>query len=61
MVPTNLPFARRPEVFPGPTAAAAVIDKVVHHATVLQARGGSFRLAARQPEPLAVGKKGARR
>ena len=61
VVPTNLPFARRPEVFLDPTAAAAVIDRVVHHATVLQTTGGGFWLAARQPELPAVGKKGARR
>ena len=40
-----------------PTAAAAVIDRIVHHATVLQTTGGSFRLAAAKqnqasgPEP----------
>ena len=33
---TNLPFARWSEVFLDPLAAAAVIDRVVHHATVLQ-------------------------
>ena len=36
MVRTNLPFARWSEVFLDPTAAAAVIDWIVHHATVLQ-------------------------
>ncbi len=61
VVPTNLSSARRPEVFLDPTAAAAVIDRVVHNATVLQITGGSFWLAARQPEPPAVGKQGARR
>ncbi len=38
VVTTNLPFARWSEVFLDPTAAAAVIDRIVHHATVLQAR-----------------------
>ncbi len=60
-MPTNLPFAHRPEVFLDPTAAAVVIDRVVHHATVLQTTRGSFRLAARQAEPPPVSKKGARR
>ncbi len=46
VVTTNLPFARWSEVFLDPTAAAAVIDRVVHHATVLQTTGNSFRLQA---------------
>ena len=46
VVTTNLPFARWSEVFLDPTAAAAVIDRVVHHATVLQTTGDSFRLQA---------------
>ena len=33
VVMTNLPFARWSEVFLDPTAAAAVIDRIVHHAT----------------------------
>ena len=39
----NLPFAHWSVVFLDPTAAAAVIDRIVHHATVLQheyRRGG---------------------
>ena len=62
VVTTNLPFARWSEVFLDPTAAAAVIDRVVHHATVLQTTGGSFRLAAaKQNQAPASGKKGGRR
>ena len=61
VVTTNLPFTRWSEVFLDPTAAAAVIDRVVHHATVLQTTGGSFRLAAaKQNQAPAAGKKGAR-
>jgi len=44
VVTTNLPFAQWSEVFRDATAAAAVIDRVVHHATVLQTKGQSFRL-----------------
>ena len=40
---TNLPFARWSEVFLDLTA---VIDRVVHHATVLQTTRDSFSLAA---------------
>ena len=46
VVTTNLPFARWSEVFLDPTAAAAVIERIVHHATVLQTSGNSYRLAA---------------
>ncbi|MBI4884932.1 MAG: ATP-binding protein, partial [Actinobacteria bacterium] len=41
---TNLPFARWSEVFLDATAAAAVIDRVVHHATILKTEGESYRL-----------------
>ena len=61
VVTTNLPFARWSEVFLDPTAAAAVIDRVVHHATVLQTSGSSYRLAAaKRNQAQASGKEGAR-
>jgi len=46
VVTTNLPFARWSEVFLDATAAAAVIDRIVHHATVLKTEGESYRLKA---------------
>ena len=46
VVTTNLPFARWAEVFLDATAAAAVIDRVVHYATVLTTAGDSYRLKA---------------
>jgi DNA replication protein DnaC len=46
VVTTNLPFARWSEVFLDATAAAAVIDRIVHHATVLTTAGDSYRLIA---------------
>jgi DNA replication protein DnaC len=46
VVTTNLAFARWSEVFLDATAAAAVIDRVVHHATVLKTDGDSYRLRA---------------
>ena len=48
VVTTNLPFARWSEVFLDATAAAAVIDRIVHHATVLTTNGDSDRLKAAQ-------------
>jgi len=44
VVITNLPFARWSEVFLDATAAAAVIDRIVHHATVLKTEGDCYRL-----------------
>lgn len=44
IITTNLPFARWNEVFLDATAAAAVIDRVVHHATILKTEGESYRL-----------------
>jgi DNA replication protein DnaC len=44
IVTTNLAFARWNEVFLDDTAAAAVIDRVVHHATILKTEGESYRL-----------------
>lgn len=44
IVTTNLPFARWSEVFHDATAAAAVIDRIVHHATILRTDGESYRL-----------------
>ena len=46
VVTTNLPFARWSEVFLNATAGAAVIDRIVHHATVLTTAGDSYRLQA---------------
>ncbi len=61
VVTTNLPFARWSEVFLDPTAAAAVIDRIVHHATVLQTSGNSYRLqAAKRNQTQASGKEGPR-
>jgi DNA replication protein DnaC len=44
IVTTNLPFAKWSGVFHDATSAAAVIDRIVHHATVLQTEGSSYRL-----------------
>jgi len=44
IVTTNLAFSRWSEVFPNASAAAAVIDRVVHRATILKTEGESYRL-----------------
>lgn len=44
IVTTNLAFAQWHQVFLDPTAAAAVIDRIVHHAAILKTEGQSYRL-----------------
>jgi DNA replication protein DnaC len=51
VVTTNLPFAKWSRVFGDATAAAAVIDRIVHHATVLQTKGASYRLKDAKAKP----------
>ena len=46
VVTTNLAFSRWTEVFGDATAAAAVIDRIVHHSSVFKTEGESFRLQA---------------
>lgn len=50
IVTTNLPFGRWGEVFYDATAAAAVIDRIVHHATILKTQGESYRLKNKRRE-----------
>ena len=57
VVTTNLPFARWSEVFLDPTAAAAVIDRIVHHSTVLQTSGSSYQAGGRETKPGADGRR----
>lgn len=44
IVTTNLAFAQWDQVFLDASAAAAVIDRVMHHAAILKTEGASFRL-----------------
>ncbi len=46
VVTTHLPCARWSEVLLDATAAAAVIERIVHHAAVLKTEGESYRLKA---------------
>ena len=41
---SNLPFARWGDVFGDQTVAAAMIDRIVHHADVHTLNGASYRL-----------------
>jgi DNA replication protein DnaC len=45
--PSNKPFGRWGEVFGDVTVAAAMIDRLVHHAEVVSLKGDSYRLKDR--------------
>ncbi|MEO6473121.1 MAG: IS21-like element helper ATPase IstB [Aeromicrobium sp.] len=47
---SNLAFARWGDVFSDQTVAAAMIDRIVHHADVISLKGTSYRLRAHQPD-----------
>ncbi len=44
IVTSNKPFGRWGEVFGDDVVAAAMIDRLVHHADVLTLKGSSYRL-----------------
>jgi hypothetical protein len=48
MVTSNLPFGRWGETFSDDVVAAAMIDRLVHHAEVLRLSGDSYRTRARR-------------
>ena len=48
MVTSNLPFGRWGETFSDDVVAAAMIDRLVHHAEVLTLSGDSYRTRARR-------------
>ena len=47
IVTSNKPFGRWGEVFGDEVVAAAMIDRLVHHAEVASLRGDSYRLKDR--------------
>ncbi len=47
IVTSNKPFGRWGEVFGDPVVAAAMIDRLVHHAEVIALKGDSYRLRGR--------------
>ena len=47
LVTSNLPFGRWGETFSDDVVAAAMIDRLVHHAEVIALKGDSYRLKAR--------------
>jgi DNA replication protein DnaC len=47
-ITTNLAFEQWTQIFPDAMAASAVIDRLIHHGTVLQFGGESHRLRSRK-------------
>ncbi|WP_367178278.1 ATP-binding protein [uncultured Mobiluncus sp.] len=53
IITSNLPFSQWGEIPGSTTIATAIIDRVVHHAQVLQTSGESYRLRNHdQPNPV---------
>lgn len=53
IITSNLPFSQWGEILGSTTRATAIIDRVVHHAQVLQTSGKSYRLRNHdQPNPV---------
>lgn len=48
LVTSNLPFGRWGELFGDEVVAAAMIDRLVHHARALTLAGDSYRTRARR-------------
>lgn len=44
IITTNQPLSRWGEVFGDPTIATAIIDRLVHHSTVIKITGRSYRI-----------------
>ena len=50
IITTNKSFGQWAEIFGGDAAvASAILDRLLHHATVINIRGASYRLKDRQP------------
>lgn len=47
IVTSNKPFGRWGEIFGDPVVAAAMIDRLVHHAHIINLKGDSYRLKNR--------------
>ena len=48
LITSNMPFGRWGETFSDDVVAAAMIDRLVHHAEVIALKGDSYRLKNRE-------------
>ena len=44
IITTNTPFSKWGEIFGTPTLASAILDRLLHHSTVISIKGPSYRL-----------------
>ena len=44
IITTNTPFSKWGEIFGSPTLANAVLDRLLHHSSVVSIKGPSYRL-----------------
>jgi DNA replication protein DnaC len=44
IITTNINFSQWDEVFGDPLIASAIVDRILHHATVVTIKGKSYRL-----------------
>lgn len=55
IITSNQPFAEWDSIFPDNVMAVAAIDRLVHHSTIINIEGQSFRKAAAKKSQLRVG------
>ena len=58
MITANQPFSAWDQVFPDPAMTVAAIDRLVHHASILEMNGTSYRRRAalqRAADPVPAG------
>ena len=60
IVTSNKPFGRWGETFGDDVVAAAMIDRLVHHAEVIALKGDSYRLKEPRPRPRPRGRRNRR-
>ena len=44
IITTNMPFSKWGEIFSSPTLANAILDRLLHHSSVISIKGPSYRL-----------------
>ena len=44
MITTNMPFSRWAEIFGSATLANAILDRLLHHSSVISIKGPSYKL-----------------
>lgn len=44
IITTNTPFSKWGEIFGSPTLANAILDRLLHHSSVISIQGQSYRL-----------------